>query len=338
MSIQKVSTEAILKGQVRKEFAWNLISDFVRYPQIMSSVDSVEIIDRRGHEGKSEWFVTIEEAPFTWIERDFFDEKNFEITFELIDGDFESFSGRWKVEDYQNEGIKVFFDVEYSLGIPVIENVLGHILKEKMKNNIDSMIHAIKDELTKAQSEERKYKRHEIGTFNNIVLNGNSTRVFIVNLSQKGIMFYYDGEFDSLNVSLQVGNFKIEGTELYNDIKHKNTRIIFQEPLKNYELDEMLKVLIHMNVRECKRTLIEKNISIISENKNINIHLINFSQKGILFKYSGILDKIGEYIEICGEKIKVKNIYHDIGFKSVRVAFDKTLENDKFDKLLKTII
>jgi len=258
MAYERVSTEAVLKGKVRKEFAWTIISDYSRYEAIMDNVDKINIIEKTPTEGKSEWFVTVEEAPLRWVERDYYDVENFELRFESIDGDFENINGKWKVEDFQNEGIKIYFTVDYNLGIPVIEEVLGHILKEKMKTNIDSMIHAIKDELTRAQVDDRKYPRIPIGRYSNIVLNGKDIRAYTVNISRKGMMFYYDGLFDAQEVQVKIDGIVIEAELLFNDLKHKNCRLIFKEAVGDTQIRELEKILTTTSTRGRERHRVEK--------------------------------------------------------------------------------
>ncbi len=69
MSFETVTTEAVLPGCVRKEKAWDIISDYSRYPAIMDNVDKVEITERTGKEGISRWYITVEEAPSTGSKR-----------------------------------------------------------------------------------------------------------------------------------------------------------------------------------------------------------------------------------------------------------------------------
>lgn len=338
MALVKVSTEAVLKGKIRKDFAWNIISDFMRYKKIMENVEEVKIIERNGNEGKSEWFINVENAPLTWIERDYFDENNYEIKFESIAGDMEIFNGKWKVEDCNNEGIKIFFNVEYELGIPVIEEVLGHILKEKMQSNINSMVNAIKDELTKTQVEERKYKRYDLKIYNNIILNDKEIRVYILNLSQKGMYFYYDGQFDSQNINVQIGTFSIEAEQLYNDIKNKNIRIVFKTPISKLQIKELLEFLKTRNFRKSDRKIIEKNVKIKSFDKIIEIFLINISQIGMYFQYQDKFVGLSDVIEIGNVSVKIKDVYQDVHFNSVRVAFEKPINNEDYTKILRILL
>ena len=93
MSFETVSTETVLTGCVRKEKAWKIISDYSRYPSIMDNVDKVEIAERSGDEGISRWYITVEEAPLYWVEKDHFNSRDFEITFKSIEGDFDNRGG-----------------------------------------------------------------------------------------------------------------------------------------------------------------------------------------------------------------------------------------------------
>lgn len=337
MGFERVSTEAILKGKVRKEFAWKIISDYKKYEEIMENVDQVVILENDGNEGKSEWFITIEEAPLRWIEHDYFDIDNYEIRFESIDGDFENINGKWKVENYQNEGIKIYFQIDYNLGIPVIEEVLGHILKEKMKTNIDSMIHAIKEELTKSQEDDRRFPRINIGRYSNIILNDNNVRAYIVNLSQKGMMFYYDGEFDASNIILKIDDITIRAESLFNDLKHKNSRIIFKEPISLNQMEYLKNKFMLGATRAYERHVIEKNAKIASGDTEYNVHIHNISPKGIFFKYYDTFEIHKDKIKIAGIELYVKEIHHDVGIKSVRIEFKSPINEKDYDKILSEI-
>lgn len=248
MAFEHVSTEAILKGKFRKETAWNLIKDFSRYPVIMENVDEVKILEINDTESKSEWFVTIEGAPLRWLEKDFYDRENLKLRFESIEGDFDTINGNWRIENYNHKGIKISFELDYSLGIPVIEEILGPVLKQKMKGNIDSMINSVKEELTKKQVEEREFKRIPIGEQHNVRINGNEIRPEIINISQGGIMFDYDGKPDLLSIMLKINGITIESDIIINDLKKKNYRAVFKEVINTDELEKLVNILLHKTI------------------------------------------------------------------------------------------
>ena len=147
MALTKVETETTILSYKSRENIWNIISDFSQYSKIMQNVEHVSVIEKNGNSGKSEWHVNIEDAPITWIEEDFYDNKNGIISFKSIEGDFETFNGKWELIEGE-QGIKIKFTVEYYLGLPVIEEVLGHILKDKMQSNIESMLSNIQKRIS----------------------------------------------------------------------------------------------------------------------------------------------------------------------------------------------
>lgn len=337
MAFVHVETEAILKGKIRKEFAWNIISDYSRYPKIMENVDNVEILERSGNEGKSEWFVTIEEAPLTWIEKDYFNLDNFEIRFESIDGDFDNLNGYWKVEDLGGDGIKLSFGIDYNLGIPVIEEVLGSILKDKMKKNIDSMIHAIKEELTKSQIEERGHNRIHVGKYINLLINEQSVRAYVVNISKKGMLFYYDGDFDALELRICMAGLNIEAEELFNDVKHKNSRVIFKVSLNDGEFKNLLDWFNIQSARTYDRELIEALIPCEMGGQKMDVYIINFSRKGMLIKNIDNAFKMSESVSVLGESILIEDIKWNMISNTTRIIFSQPLTAVSFQELIRKI-
>ena len=194
MGSESIKTEVTILGKARRELAWKIITDYENYPKIIKNIDQVEILEKSAEQGKSRWFINLQDTPLLWIEKDFYDRKNYEIRFESIDGDFKKINGRWKIEEYQSQGIKIYYELDYNLGIPVIENTLGHILKNKMQTNINYILSAIKKQLEQQQVEGRKYKRVKIADYNELQINNKIIQAYIVNISQGGICFFYENE------------------------------------------------------------------------------------------------------------------------------------------------
>jgi ribosome-associated toxin RatA of RatAB toxin-antitoxin module len=249
MAIQRISTEAVIRGNVRKESAWRMLSDFSAFPGLIGSVDKVTIIDRNEDVGKSEWFITLENAPLRWTQMDRFDIKNFEIRFESIDGDFETISGFWKVEDFNNEGIKLRYSVDYSLGIPVIEEVLGDILKEKMKGNIDLMINAIKRHLDKPKAEDRRHERFPVKVCAHMSINASEVRANVDNFSQGGMKFSVGNPLAMNEAFLSIDGVQV-GAELHFSGPHRTiARAIFRQTLSDVQFERAMRFLMTENMR-----------------------------------------------------------------------------------------
>jgi ribosome-associated toxin RatA of RatAB toxin-antitoxin module len=239
MSFETVSTETVLPGCVRKEKAWKIISDYTRYPAIMDNVDKVEIAERSGDEGISRWYITVEEAPLYWVEKDHFNNRDFEITFKSIEGDFDNINGRWHIQDSVGDGIAIHFEIQYNLGIPVIEEVLGHILKEKMKTNIDKMMAAVRKELCGAHSDERKYPRHAIGRPHVCAYKGTILNLFVLNISEGGMMTRFVPDIGDAGV-MDIATSLLDVVAVYPDESTDRCRFIFRKPLDDARLKHFI--------------------------------------------------------------------------------------------------
>jgi len=249
MAFETVTTEAILPGSIRKENAWKIISDYTRYPAIMDNVDKVEITERSGEEGISRWYVTVEDAPLYWVEKDFFNSRNCEIVFKSIEGDFDNINGHWRIKDNSiDSGITIHFEIQYNLGIPVIEEVLGHILQEKMKTNIDKMMAAVKKELCGAELDERKHPRHAIGRSHACSYNSTPYSLFVLNISAGGMMTrFVPGISGSGDMNIASAVFDIAA--VYPDETADRCRFVFRQTLD----DALLKHLVSHLAAEPQR-------------------------------------------------------------------------------------
>lgn len=336
MAYERVSSEAVLAGKIRKDFAWKVISDFSRYPGFMENVDKVETRESGPTEGMSEWFVTIEEAPLRWLEKDHFDRERHEIRFESVDGDFDQISGLWRLRDHEGRGIKVLFDVEYNLGIPVIEDVLGNVLREKMKGNMDSMLGAIGKELVGCQIEERRSARVPIGTHATLLLNDTPVRAYVVNVSGRGMMFYCDTQFSAPEIVVGVGKVKARAGKVFNEGNGRSIRIIFRDELSENDVSRMVKTLHGSAVRTRDRVVMEKDVELRAGTHSQVIHLIDISPRGMLVRSDAVLN-LENGFQLAGASIGVGKICHDEAARTARVVFDHSVPAEKYRRLLKRL-
>jgi ribosome-associated toxin RatA of RatAB toxin-antitoxin module len=248
MAIQRISAEAVLRGNVRKEIAWRTLSDFSGFPGLIGSVDKVTILDRTDDVGKSEWFITVENAPLRWIQIDRFDRKNYEISFESIDGDFETIQGFWKVEDFNNEGIKLRYCVDYSLGIPVIEEVVGDVLKGKMKSTIDCMLIAIKDHLEKQKTEDRKHERYPVNACAILNINNEDFQANVDNFSPGGMKFSLSGPLAAHEALLTIDGVQVQADLQFSEPYRTSARAIFRQMLSEVQMERALHFLMTQNM------------------------------------------------------------------------------------------
>jgi ribosome-associated toxin RatA of RatAB toxin-antitoxin module len=126
--------------------AYSLLSDMESFPQYMPNV--LEVVEKKLPNGKSlvEWRCAIEGAPFVWTQENTYDSENHAIHYRLVAGDFDALEGSWKVEPAP-KGLSLKLALRYALDLPVIEDVLGPVLREKLQSNSRQMLTHIKDRL-----------------------------------------------------------------------------------------------------------------------------------------------------------------------------------------------
>jgi ribosome-associated toxin RatA of RatAB toxin-antitoxin module len=243
MSRERVTAEAVLQGRFRKASAWDIITDYTRYPSIMESVDRVDIRQRSRSESISHWEVTVEGAPLQWTEKDLYNHESCLLQFDSLEGDFEFIGGKWLITDRHDTGIQINFDIDYDLGIPVIEEVLGPILKEKMQNNIESMLGAVRDEIGQIDTEERKHTRIGIEKCCDMQLDERCFRAYIENISRGGIMLRYDTEFRHAKGMLKIDGVQVGIQRVHTDMLNKVVRIEYDRLIESIELENMCRAL-----------------------------------------------------------------------------------------------
>ncbi len=141
-----VKTAIEIEGGYDAATVFEKIRKLDDYPRFMPDVRRVRILEQDDRTGASEWDIEIEGCPLHWIESDRFDGLANSFSFDSVDGDFDRFSGRWQVFECAR-GLRVEFEVEYLVGIPVIEDIIGPILKVKMERNTMKMLEHLKAEV-----------------------------------------------------------------------------------------------------------------------------------------------------------------------------------------------
>lgn len=141
-----LETSIIINADVNEIYP--IVKDMESYPNFMESVKSVKVMEREGNTTLTQWKTELKGKPFNWIERDTFDDENHNISYELVSGDLKKFEGQWTLTTEGNE-VRVNLTVDFEFGVPMIASLLNPIAKIIIKQNCDSMLKAIKEEVEK---------------------------------------------------------------------------------------------------------------------------------------------------------------------------------------------
>ncbi len=125
-----------------------LIAAIKDFPQYMPNVKQCEILEKHQRSAVTSWKVEVDKMMFSWKQRDDIDIPNFTVRFELLSGDLKTFSGAWTLRDHGPGGTEVTVEAAAEIGIPMLDEVIGNVIAEKLKKNFDLMLQAIDERLT----------------------------------------------------------------------------------------------------------------------------------------------------------------------------------------------
>lgn len=142
MPVDIIHAETHLPSFKNLQGLWNTLTGFTAYPRFVEAVTSVRQLEETDDTRTTDWNISLDGAPLHWVERDYLDGEPFSLKFEMLDGDFDVFRGQWKAQE-KEDGIHLSLTLEYEMNIPVIQAVLGDILKEKFQVYASQLVKAI---------------------------------------------------------------------------------------------------------------------------------------------------------------------------------------------------
>lgn len=143
----KLKVSAIIRKS-NKQKVYNLLKKLDKFPTFMHNIKKLEIVNNSVNKSITSWEVVIDGARLLWKEEDIFNDKDLNIKFKMLEGDFNAYEGEWRLEDTLN-GTKIEFSANFDWGVPALEKLVGNILKRKTRKALKSMLSAIKHKLEK---------------------------------------------------------------------------------------------------------------------------------------------------------------------------------------------
>lgn len=238
-----VHASITLQGPYRKSSVWEHLCNLEQYSEIAAPVDKVVELDKAELSGRSEWHLTIDGAPFWWIQTQKYDPSSYKMKFTAISGDFDEFTGEWQLANAQSQGVDIDINFDYRLGIPVLEDMIVDTLRYKMKNTFESILQGHAAVLSSGARDDRRFSRISIRKTVQLGVNGRNLHVFVQNISQGGI--YVELEKGMLYADHSDVIFSIEGLRLQGKIHFEygetnHARMIFTNPISQRELDRII--------------------------------------------------------------------------------------------------
>jgi ribosome-associated toxin RatA of RatAB toxin-antitoxin module len=139
-SKNNISVQRILDASPEDSF--RIVVEVEDFPDFMTNVTSVQVLSSNGNRKVVAWEMMIDDAPLDWTEEVTYDNSRLRVDFRAIEGVFLRFDGYWQVHRLDGRS-RVELRLEYDLGIPEIESVIGPVLKTRLMENLESMLTCI---------------------------------------------------------------------------------------------------------------------------------------------------------------------------------------------------
>jgi len=129
---------------------YKAIKNMENFPHFMRDIKSLNVI-KRFDENRiiTAWETEIEGAPVSWKEEDIFDDVNFQVKFNMIEGYYKAYQGLWSVKSTA-KGTQLSIRVEFDWGIPVLEKHVSKALETKARRSLLGMVQAIRKKLERS--------------------------------------------------------------------------------------------------------------------------------------------------------------------------------------------
>lgn len=143
----KIEVSIIIK-RPQKE-VYKTVKDMESFPAFMRDVKNLKIIKHTDNKIVTAWETEIEGAPVAWKEEDSFDEANYQVKFNMVEGHYKEYHGAWIMESHP-KGTRLILKANFDWGIPVLEKYVTQALEQKARRGMLGMLQAIKNKTEKA--------------------------------------------------------------------------------------------------------------------------------------------------------------------------------------------
>ena len=124
---------------VRPEAVFDRIVDFESYPQLTDAINKVTVDVGPDGELRSHWSARFRNGTAEWVEVDSVNRAALETHFVQESGDFEVFTGYWRVTGDET-GAVVLFDAKFDMGMPSLAELVNPVAERALRENISQLI------------------------------------------------------------------------------------------------------------------------------------------------------------------------------------------------------
>lgn len=239
MALEIITSTSPLLKNVRVSDVWRQMTSFNK---IGSAIQQIILVKQHGR-SHSEWHLALEGIPFSWNQKDTRDTKNFVCNFRQIEGDFETLHGCWKIIKNVNNHLKINLQIEYSIGVPAVEDARSNICKVLFQNFTDSLVQWHYQKFIGYNKDTRETMRYPVNGRKEITIGSRPAEVNILDISRSGIKFFIKNSSSEIpsnaDAEITIGNVRIFG-KFFPDPFYSTCRMVFKNGLSDEQMCSIL--------------------------------------------------------------------------------------------------
>lgn len=138
-----IRLESSIVVKRNQEEVFNFLKDMGRFSEFIEGVRSVKVINEEENKIISEWEVDIDGLSLKWRQLDVLDPKKNFIRFKMLQGDFESYTGQWSLQQLLT-GTELKLTMVVDWGLPNLTRYAEPELKKKIDDHIQDTLMGLK--------------------------------------------------------------------------------------------------------------------------------------------------------------------------------------------------
>ncbi|MFE3194142.1 type II toxin-antitoxin system RatA family toxin [Nocardia sp. NPDC059240] len=117
------------------EQLWSVLLDYAAFPEYMTGVNDVEILDDEGTRRTSSWVVELKGSEMEWEQEDVISVEHRRIEFRQTDGDLAVYQGYWQIHPEELE-----LSVEFDIGMPLVAEMIHPAIAKALDGYAGSVV------------------------------------------------------------------------------------------------------------------------------------------------------------------------------------------------------
>ena len=143
MRMPVVSSSIVIDAPIDR--VYNISKDNESFPEFMSDVKSIEVVERDGSRVVTRWvgIVPTFGLKIRWVQEDLWDDETYRCDFTQVEGDYDAFHGHWQFTA-KGEQTEFFSEMTYEYNVPGLGPLVKKVVHALVTKNVNAVLAAIK--------------------------------------------------------------------------------------------------------------------------------------------------------------------------------------------------